>query len=93
MTNRIGTDTVVIGDGLTINGIRYPVSVADEFGNGNAKAKRRKKKMAKKERIKKAIESLKTEKKDMYTIKELETIARAAKVELLDVMYFLRYGK
>lgn len=49
--------------------------------------------MAKKERIKKAIESLKTEKKDMYTIKELETIAKAAKVELFDVMYFLRYGK
>jgi hypothetical protein len=49
--------------------------------------------MTKKERIKKAIELLKTEKKDMYEIKEMETIARAAKVELFDVMYFLRYGK
>ena len=46
-----------------------------------------------KNRIKKAMAELGIEKKDMYTAKELDAIAKTAKVSMFDVMYFLRDGK
>ncbi|MBQ9613784.1 MAG: hypothetical protein IJV14_14540 [Lachnospiraceae bacterium] len=47
----------------------------------------------KKKRIADAIKDLGITRKDMYTAKELNDIAKEAKCNVLDVMHYLRYGK
>lgn len=46
-----------------------------------------------KKRIKEAIKSLGIEEKGVYTIGELEAIARKSNVSMLDVMRYLRFGR
>ena len=45
------------------------------------------------ERIKKAMESLNIKRKTMYTVKEIWDITKAAGVEQIYVMAYLRYGR
>lgn len=47
----------------------------------------------KKKRIADAIKDLGITRKDMYTAKELNDIAKEAQCTLLEVMHYLRYGK
>lgn len=41
-------------------------------------------------RIKTAMHDLKIDKKDIYTVKEMETISRVANCKMMDTMLFLR---
>lgn len=44
-------------------------------------------------RVEEVMKDLAIEKKDMYTVKELETIAKTIGVDMLYVMMYLSYGK
>lgn len=50
-------------------------------------------KQGKDARIKEAMKQLGLLKADTFSIKELDDIARLAKVQRIDVMFFARYGK
>lgn len=46
-----------------------------------------------KKRIENAMKKLNIERKDVYTVGEMNQIANEAKCDLYRVMYYLRFGK
>ena len=49
--------------------------------------------MKKENEIRQAMRRLAVERKSTYTAKELNDIAKEAKLDMIDVMCFLKYGK
>lgn len=49
--------------------------------------------MSRKERVEQAVKSLGFEDKEVFSVAELEQIMNAAKCEMIEVMWYLRYGR